>query len=170
MVLPSAPLEAAVLLLCYRDELGDHILLTKRTEEVPHHKGQICFPGGVREQGDLSLWHTALREAHEEVGLENAECLGELGEIVTPTGFKVTPFVGTATPPFTFKPSADEISAIFSVPVSHLLDNRNFEYQTKIYLGQEFPDPIFTFGEHRIWGATGRILVDFLEVWKQMNK
>ena len=151
--------EAAVLVLLHDDMGIPSLILTKRSEEVLHHKGQICFPGGVFD-GDESLWETALRETEEEIGLKKNQItyLGELGKIITPTGFQITPFVGRVLGPIEYVPSAGEIAEIFSVPVSHFLDLKNLEFVPR--------DAVFHFRDHKIWGATGRIIIEFLEAWK----
>lgn len=162
------PASAAVLVLLFKENGEDHVVLTKRSEEVEHHKGQICFPGGVKDDTDSSLWHTALRETHEEIGLapEHIKFLGELGPVITPTNFHVTPFVGMAKPPFEWHVNPREIAEIFSVPFSHLLSPQNIRFTKRQFNGLEYQDPLFTFGNHEIWGATGRILVELLEMWK----
>lgn len=158
--------EAAVLIPCVRRAGEDFLILTKRTEEVLHHKGQICFPGGTRDPGDASLWETALREAHEEIGLDPASvtAVRELGKHFTPTGFRVTPFVGRVEPPVVWRPNPLEIAEIISIPLSHLSDPVNLRLLKSTYGGKEFLDPRFAYGNHVIWGMTGRVLFEFLEL------
>lgn len=172
LVLPFKPRESAVVVLCH-DEGGEKkIILTKRTEQVAHHKGQICFPGGVRDEGDTSLWETAIRESWEEIGIGAGQVrlLGELGHVITPTGFSITPFVGWLSGPLDFKPSPDEIAEIFSVPLTHLLKPENFQLVMRNYDGLEVQDPVYSYGPHRIWGATGRIIHDLLSVWRLVQE
>ncbi len=168
ITLSKPPIQSAVLVLCYEDGNGEQIIFTRRSETVEHHKGQICFPGGVKDDLDGTLWQTALRETKEEIGLnpQKVVFVGELGNVFTPTGFKVTPFVGFAESPFEWAPSIGEIAEIFSVPISHLMNPKNLEMVPRNYFGREFLDPVFTFNNHQIWGATGRILMDFLEAWR----
>lgn len=170
--LPYKPREAGVAVLCHDDQGEIKIILTKRTEQVAHHKGQICFPGGVKDDVDTSLWETAIRESWEEIGVgaDQVKLVGELGQVVTPTGFSITPFVGWLAGPLTFTLSSDEIAEIFSVPVSHLLDPANFQYVTRVYDGIKVQDPVFTYGDHHIWGATGRIIKDLLDVWRSAQE
>ena len=169
--LPSKPVEAAVVILCFKEGPEDHILLTKRSETVAHHKGQIGLPGGVRDPVDASLWHTALRETEEEIGIKShlVDFVGQLGTVVTPTGFEVTPFVATLKQPFDIKINPDEIAELFSVPLPHLLDPQNFSTQVKTYFGRDYQDPIFMYKDYKIWGATGRILDDLIQVWRLLQ-
>lgn len=171
LALPFVPQESAVLALLTSHGGEDALVFTKRTEHVAHHKGQICFPGGVWDATDKDLWATALRETHEEIGVQ-AECvsqLGELGQVLTPTGFRITPFLGRLHQPVEWCVSATEIAEIFTVPVSHLLEPTNLTFRERVAADIKYIDPVFTYGTHQIWGATGRILLDFLEVWKSVR-
>lgn len=168
---PGAPdtlQEAAVLALLFKEMGEDHLLFTKRSQEVLHHKGQICFPGGACDKNDKDLWNTALRETEEEIGLSQGHItfVGELRKIVTPSGYRVTPFVGSLNERQIWNPNPREIKEIFSVPLTYLLDTKNFHYSKKTYKDIEYDDPCFTFRNHEIWGVTARILVEFLEAWK----
>lgn len=168
LTLPFDPQPSAVLVPLFVENGVVTVLLTKRTEQVAHHKGQICFPGGVSDKGDISLWLTAVRETYEEIGLspEGITEVGKLGVVVTPTGFVIHPFVATITRPETFHPNPGEIEEIFFIPVNHLSDPHNLKFVTRTWFGRDYQDPVFTFEGHEIWGATGRILVDFLEAWR----
>lgn len=168
---PAAPeslTKAAVLALLIRENGRDCLLFTKRSQTVLHHKGQICFPGGACDADDKDLWATALRETREEIGLDPSlvSFVGQLGQLSTPSGFLVTPFVGRVEKPFDLKPNLREIEEIFSAPIDHLLDPQNFRFVKKQFSGIEYDDPTFTFYNHEIWGATGRILVELLEAWR----
>lgn len=158
--------DAAVLIPVFRDGGEDRIILTKRTEVVLHHKGQICFPGGARDPGDATLWETALRECQEEIGLDPRQILliRELARQYTPTGFRVTPFVGEVKSPLIFTPNPNEIAEIFSVPFSHFQDRRNLKVLKKEWEGRTFFDPHIIYGEHEIWGMTGRVICDLFEI------
>lgn len=172
LILPEKPRPAAVLLLVYENKNDYFILFTKRSEEVLHHKGQICFPGGVMDKADASLLQTALRESSEEIGLAGTNIItrGKLGEVVTPTGFQITPFVGELKSMGPWQLSVTEIAAIFDAPISHFLDPKNFGWTTRTYFGQSYQDPVFSYDNHKIWGATARILGDFLDVWKKIKE
>ncbi|MBI2340715.1 MAG: CoA pyrophosphatase [Deltaproteobacteria bacterium] len=172
---PGAPAQltkAAVLVLLLREKGEDHLLFTKRSQIVLHHKGQICFPGGACDEGDSDLWATAIRETREEIGLEPSlvSSVGRLGQLATPSGYLVTPFVGRVSQSFTLKPSLSEIAEIFTAPVGHFLNPENFRHVKKQLYGIEYEDPTFIYKNHEIWGATGRILVEFLEAWRVSYK
>jgi len=154
---------AAVLLPLLQANDGEHILFTKRTERVEHHKGQISFPGGRLDEGE-NLQQCALRETHEEVGIEpgHIRVIGRLDDIWTPTRYVVTPFVGLVPYPYRFTLSEAEIEEIMLVPVCDLINPAIYE-ETKIeYQGKEAIVPYYHWGEKTIWGATGRILRQFL--------
>ena len=158
--------DAAVVLPVLKDGGEDHLILTKRTEVVLHHKGQICFPGGARDPDDKSLWETALRECQEEIGLDPSQValVRELGRQYTPTGFRVTPFVANIQPPVIFKPNPNEIATIFSVPFSHFRERSNIRIIRQKWEGREFLDPHIVYQGHEIWGVTGRILCEFFGI------
>ncbi len=149
---------AAVLLLLYEKDGCIHFVFTKRTEMVEHHKGQISFPGGARHAEDASLVATALRETAEELGVreEDIEILGELDEIGTISQFHVTPFVGAIPYPYQFQPQEMEVAEVIEVPLDSLVEEGEGE--------AEIPPPLYRYGEHIIWGATARILRQFLGV------
>ena len=151
---------AAVLLLLYGEGVDDGIVYTVRTSLVEHHKGEISFPGGMRDLDDPSLQDTAVREAYEEIGVrpEDIEIVGELDEILTrKSNFVVTPFVGVIPYPYQFHPSEHEVEQVLIVPISHLLDPANVEAD---------PDfgSLYRYGRHVIWGATARITTQFLDL------
>ena len=156
--------KAAVLILFVQSDEGLRVLLTKRTEDVEHHKGQISFPGGSQDEGDASPVETALRETEEEIGLPGGavEVLGILDEFETPSGFAITPVVGTAQflPPL--KPNASEVAEIFQVPVSIFVDGVHERMEHRTVAGTPREVYFYQFGRHEIWGATAAILRAFL--------
>lgn len=143
-----------------------NILFTRRTHRVRDHKNQISFPGGVKERQDASLIQTALRETEEEIGLDRSEVqiLGRLKDLYTPTGYRITPIVGLLSKPLRFKPNPYEIEEIFQVPLTHLLDRKNMKLQKAEFFGKAFDIPFFNFRHYTIWGATGRITREFIEL------
>jgi 8-oxo-dGTP pyrophosphatase MutT (NUDIX family) len=161
---PSRP--AAVLLGLIERPKGLTILLTERAAHLPHHPGQISFPGGRIEAGDADPVAAALREAHEEVGLQMAqvEVLGQLSPQLTGTGFTVTPVVGWLTADFEARPDPTEVQTAFEVPLAHLLAPENYRRQTLTRWGTRFSTVEFYFDRHRIWGATAGILMRFIEI------
>ena len=157
---------AAVLLLLYEKQGEPHILLTRRTNYVEHHKGETSFPGGAFDAEDTHLLTTALRETHEEIGVhpQDVEVLGRLDDIVTITDFLVSPFVGALhSPDYPFVVNAHEVADLVEVPLRHLMDERNLERTMRPLRDRVVPILTYHYGDHRIWGATARILKGFLD-------
>lgn len=148
---------SAVLIPLLQEHGQYHVLLTKRSDEVEFHKGEVCLPGGRCEPDDTSLLRTALRETEEEIGLdpEDVEILGELDDILTlGSNYVISPFVGYVPHPRPLKADPREIQEIITVPVSFLLDDANFREDAYAY---EYEGRV-------IWGATARILRQLVEV------
>jgi 8-oxo-dGTP pyrophosphatase MutT (NUDIX family) len=157
---------AAVLLPLY-DSGGDlHVLFTVRSELVEHHKGQISFPGGAHDATDPDLRFTAVRETFEEIGVatDHVEVIGQLDEMITVSNFLVRPFVGLITEPgpYPFAHSEIEVAEILEVPLGHLRDEANVVVEPRVYQGREIMAYSYRFRHHLIWGATARILHQFL--------
>ena len=157
---------AAVLLLVTAHPLP-HVVFVKRSERVAHHRGQISFPGGIVETWDASRLETALRECEEEIGLpaDRVEVLGTLDDTETrATQFVITPFVGLVHGPVAWKPDGREVEQVLELPLSGLLDPENFRVEVWERGGELTP---VYFYEHQgtvIWGATARILKQFLDL------
>ncbi len=162
---------AAVLLLIYPRGGEDHMVFMRRTETVLHHKGQISLPGGSLDSTDPDLTFTALRETQEELGVDPAaiEVLGTLRDIYARvSGFLITPVLGRlrqgyAESDLTFTPNTDEVAEVIEVPLSALRDRAI--HHTRPYTapdGLQYSIHYYTYGPHEIWGATGRILFEFL--------
>lgn len=144
-----------------------YLLLTKRTDKVEYHKGQISFPGGRQEDGDADLLETALRETHEEIGLAPSmvEVLGRLDEIETfVSGFAVTPFVGLVPPPLGLKLNPDEIAEIVAVPLASFLDPANLRVEQVVREGRLVELVYYDNLPHLVWGATARIIKGLVEL------
>ncbi len=161
--------EAAVLIPLYMRDDRLHVVLTKRTDHVEHHKGEISFPGGARDPGDEDISMTALRESHEEIGLDprHVELLGRVDQLITISQFHVTAFVGALDPsvsPYPWRPQATEVAEVLEVPLDHLLDDSNVVMQDRTRDGVAMRMEAFQFGDHLIWGATARMLRNFLDV------
>jgi 8-oxo-dGTP pyrophosphatase MutT (NUDIX family) len=158
----SATLTAAAVLipLVLRDS-GLTILLTQRTAHLRDHAGQISFPGGRCEETDASPSATALREAHEEVGIEAAqvEILGQLPEYPTATGFTITPVVGLVTPPLNLKLDDFEVAEVFEAPFEFLMDVGNLQTHAIEFNGQPRQYYAIPWKGYFIWGATAGMLV-----------
>ena len=163
---PEGVTRAAVLILLTEGPGGAEVLLTVRSQDVRHHKGQVSFPGGVTEDGDQDELATAVRETVEEVGLDPASTrvLGRLDDYVTITSYHVTPFVA-AMPSFAgLRPMTDEIVELFSFPIAFMADPRNVERVPLERLGRAEEVLFVQFGDRQIWGATARMLNNLLEV------
>ena len=158
--------QAAVLLPLYLSDDELHLLLTKRTELVPTHKGQISFPGGGFEEADGDLRTTALRETQEEIGLrpQDVEVVGTLDDTVTVTSRHVVrPFVGIIPHPYSYRLDPFEIERLVHLPISALLCGAPF--REEIWEREAGPVTVF-FYEHdgdTVWGLTARILKQFIE-------
>ncbi len=159
---------AAVLLPIYYKQGQYYILFTKRTEAVKDHKGQICFPGGVYQEGDGTLVNTALRESTEEIGLtaDQVEVLGELDDIATTaSGYIVSPCVGLISWPQTLKVDQRETEEIIEVPISALLDKSCLRQETKVIAGKAVASYWYHYQGRVIWGTTARVLNQFLDIF-----
>ena len=158
---PGALLRAAsVLVPLVERGSGLAVVLTRRAAFLTHHPGQVAFPGGKQDPTDASPLAAALREAHEEIGLDPAtvEVLGALDPHETVTFFKVTPFV--ALIPDTFRPVTDpaEVAEVFEVPLDFALDPANLRIHRRRWQGQWRAYYAIPYGPHYIWGATARML------------
>jgi len=160
---------AAVLLLVVDHPGNPTVVFTQRTAHLADHAGQISFPGGRSDEGDDSPERTALREAEEEIGLPShrVEVLGRLPEYHTSTGYRVTPVVGWAEPPITYRPDPHEVADVFEVPLSFLLDAANHRYESAFYKGRMRRYWAMPYGERFIWGATAGMLVTFQRIMVQ---
>lgn len=167
--LPPAlrPKEAGVLILLYPDSDDLHFFLTRRTERVETHKGQISLPGGAQEAGE-SLAQTALRETREELGIPTAP-IELLGDALTPlyipvSGFRATPFVAfTPTRP-DLHWNKTEVVEILEPSLAMLLDEKNIKEEPWTIRGFPAIVPYFLINGHKVWGATAMILSEFREI------
>lgn len=162
--------QAAVLLMFFERDGEPWLVFTKRTDSVKHHKGEISFPGGARDEEDDDIEATAIRETVEELGVDPADIriVGRLDELPTfVTGYNVTPFVAVVPEQHSYRPSDDEIDEIIELPVAELarigtretIERRGFEIETNV----------FDTRGHYIWGFTGAVLRLFLdEIWPAM--
>lgn len=157
---------AAVLVPLFKKGEDCHTVFTKRSDNVRYHKGEISFPGGVFDERDLELQRTALRETFEEIGLRESdvEIIGVLDDIITVTQFIVTPFVGSFSYPYSFKLSSIEIAQLIEVPISALLDEDCFSEREIIRGTGKEVVYAYEYEGHIIWGATARILKQFLDL------
>lgn len=154
---PGAVLRPAAVLLAID---AGRIWLTKRATGLKHHPGQIALPGGKIDPTDATPAACALREAREEIGLMPAQLdvLGALPTHETGTGFRITPILAEVTAPFTPRPEPGEVEEVFSVPLSHVLDRRNYLLQERLWAGKMRRYYTVPYGPYYIWGATAHIL------------
>jgi 8-oxo-dGTP pyrophosphatase MutT (NUDIX family) len=160
------PVPAAVLLPLYVKEGACHVLFTKRTEHLHHHRGEISFPGGVRHPEDRDALETALRETREEVGIAPAdvEILGALDDFYSIHDYLVTPYVGLLPADPRFRTNAGEIERLIEVPLAHLLRPEIFRAEDWSWRGRTQPVYFYTYGNDEIWGLTAAILKQFLDI------
>jgi len=160
----SPPLRsAAVLVPLVEHPEGFTVLLTRRTDHLQHHAGQVSFPGGGVEPMDSGPVDTALREAEEEIGLPRSrvEVVGYLDPYQTVTGFLVTPVVGFVTPPVPLRPDPEEVAEVFELPLAVVLDERNHQRHSREFRGQRRHFYVLPYRDYYIWGATAAMLVGF---------
>lgn len=156
---------AAVLVLLYPGPAGLTIPLTRRTNSLPTHAGQISCPGGAVDPTDPSFYDAALREAREELSIQSdaLEFLGELRTVyIPPSNFLVHPFVAYADRRPDFRPSKAEVDAVLEVPLAHLADPANLHAETRDLAEGRRRIPFFGFGAEKIWGATALMLDDLI--------
>lgn len=159
---------SAVLVPIYEYKNGHYIVLTKRTQSVMYHKGQISFPGGAQDILDNDLVATALREAFEEIGVrpDDVEILGTLDDQSTYTSkFVITPFVGAIPYPYKFNVSRKEVGELIEAPLSALLKPGRFSPETQDEEGRTYPWGHYIYGNHKITGITARILKQLLDLF-----
>jgi 8-oxo-dGTP pyrophosphatase MutT (NUDIX family) len=164
---------SAVLILIYPKAGEDYIVFMRRTETVAHHKGQISLPGGAYEPTDPDLVYTALREANEELGIDpdRIEVLSIMPDVYARVSFFViTPVIARLKPPapghpaaLTFRPSPDEVAEVIEVPLSALRDPSSHRTELRTRDNITYNIHLFTYGPYEIWGATGRIIHEFLK-------
>jgi len=166
-IVNASRVSAAVLVPIYCKQGEYYLLFTKRTQKVKEHKGQISFPGGARE-GEEILVNTALRECAEEIGLmaEEVEILGELDDTISKTSnYIITPFVALIPWPYQFQVNREEIEELIEVPLSALLDSSYQRQETEIIEGAAVISYFYDYQGRVIWGATARILSQFLDIF-----
>ena len=162
----SSPLESAAVLIPLMPRCdGMTMLLTRRTEHVKDHAGQISFPGGRAETGDDGPRDTALRETAEEIGVPPAQVtvIGYLDAYPVVTGYAIVPVVGLLDGDPELRLDPIEVAEVFEVPLTFLLDEDNLARTTRVYKGVEVETYEYLYGGHRIWGATAHMIKNFTE-------
>ena len=159
---------SAVLFLLHERRGEDHIVFQQRTQTVQHHKGEVSLPGGAHDPEDVDLLATALRETHEEIGVPAGliEIYGRLDDTATRTGYRVRPYVGVAPSGLAldFTEAELEVRELFHVPLAHLLSEDSHGWKAVDRDGELQTVPAYAWEEHLIWGATARMLGQFLEL------
>lgn len=156
------PLAQAAVLVPVTDRAEPGVILTRRTDTLSRHAGQVAFPGGRIDPGDASPSAAALREAEEEIALprDRVTLVGEADRYRTVTGFEVTPVIGVVPPDLVFTRAAAEVAAVFEVPLGFLLDSGNHIEASVEWQGRNRHYYEIVWGEHRIWGATAAMIVN----------
>ena len=153
--------KSSVMCLFLENNNKVYILLTKRSNNLSNHAGEICFPGGGPEKGDKDLLDTALRETYEEVGVPKDEIkvIGQLDDYITGTGFHISPFVGILNSKLKFTINKDEVSELIYLPIDELKDNSNHIWTEKKFGNKMYKFWKINYLDYNIWGATASILV-----------
>ncbi len=158
---PRENLREAAVLVAVVERAGEaSVILTKRTETLRSHSGQIAFPGGRVDPDDESAEAAALREAEEEIGLARAtvEVVGRLPDYLTGSGYRIAPVLGIAQPSFTLTLNPAEVDAAFEVPLRFLMTEANHREESRLWQGVERKYYAMPWEDRRIWGVTAGIL------------
>ena len=161
---PSAVRAAAGLVLLYPRRRRPHVLLTVRSRDLPHHRGQVALPGGLVDDGETPE-RAALRETREEVGIEADEIrvLGTLSPLFIPvSGFRLYPLVGAAARRLRLRVNPAEVSGVLEVALADLAGPEHLRVETRAIGGIDRRIPYFALGEEKLWGATSMILAELL--------
>jgi 8-oxo-dGTP pyrophosphatase MutT (NUDIX family) len=158
---------AAVIVPFFEKNNEPYLLFTKRTENLEHHGGEICFPGGSRDERDADLIATALREFQEELRIpsNSVEILGRLDTLPTvSSAFLVVPYVGILQSGAQIEPNPEEVAEVLEIPFRHFADPSVFRVEMRTIEQQLVPVYYYQWQEHMIWGITGWILKTLLEL------
>jgi len=152
----------AAVLVAVTDRAEPGILLTLRQSHLRRHAGQIAFPGGRVDPGDRDMVAAALREAHEEIGLDPSlvDVVGTSDPYRVGTGFSVTPVVGVIPPDLPLTPHEGEVAAVFETPLAFLFAPGNHNLRTTLWDGRERSFHEIQWEDRRIWGATANMIVN----------
>lgn len=152
--------EAGVLMALVPRDGGLHLILTRRTDTMPTHAGQIALPGGRRQDNDPSLVDTAMREAHEEVGLDPALVtpIGLADAYETVSGYRITPVVGLVTGEPDLRADPREVAVVFDAPLAFFMDPANHVLEQRSWNGMERRYYAMPWNGHYVWGATAGML------------
>ncbi len=163
---PPSFKHSAVLMPILFEDGQFKFVLTKRTDSLKHHKGEISFPGGGQDKEDQNLIETALRETYEEIGVEQSQIkiLGRLDDLFTITRYIITPFVGTIHKKVEYKSNDAEVAELLHVPLDLFLTDEKFKEKAWVRNGTNYPLYYYYWGDYEVWGATGYIINQFIEI------
>ena len=163
---PADPVPAAVLVALVDRPEGLSVLLTERASQLAKHAAQISFPGGRLEDSDADVASAALREAHEEIGLDpsRVRVFGYLPDHLVFSGFRVTPVLSLVTPPFALVPNPAEVAEVFEVPMSHVFDSANHKARLRRVGDEDLLLYDISWRGQSIWGATAGMLLTFVRM------
>lgn len=162
--------EAGILVPLTRNDDNPEIILTRRAQHLSTHKGQVAFPGGKFDLEDGTLLTTALRETHEEIGVapQKVDVLGQLSQVVSLHGIRVTPYVGLVDADVDLQPNLAELDSIFKVPVNYIMDAEPKRRDRMTYKGMALSVPSYDYAyegeQYEIWGLSAIVMVELLNV------
>jgi 8-oxo-dGTP pyrophosphatase MutT (NUDIX family) len=167
--LPVKFARAAVMVPLVERPEGLTVLLTQRASHLKNHPGQVSFPGGRIEPHDAGPWEAAVRETHEEIGLEPgfASLAGFLHDHMVLTGYLITPAVAFVRPGFTLELDVTEVDDVFEVPLEFVLDPAHHVPRSRSFAGQEFLTHDIPYGGRHIWGATAGMLLSLYRLLRE---
>ncbi|MFP3978874.1 MULTISPECIES: NUDIX hydrolase [Marinobacter] len=156
--------EAGILVPVTDDTGNPEMIFTLRSANLSTHRGQVAYPGGKRDPGDLSLAATALRETHEEIGLppDQVEIISPLSQVMSLHGILVSPYVGVVPVEYPLEPNPGEIDSVFRVPLSFFLEDKRERTDAIPFQDQTIHVPCYRWERYQIWGLSAVVLVDFL--------
>lgn len=168
---PVDELRQAAVLIAVTESENPELIYTLRSNKVGSHGGEVSFPGGMLETEDKNLQDTALRESHEETGLDRSKVniLGSIDTVVSRFNISVTPYVGIVPSDIELNDNSDEIEACFRVPLSFLLEDKRHRNDEINRNGDIFFMPAYSYDSYIIWGLTAMITVDFLNIALDAN-
>lgn len=155
---------AAVLVPLFLRDAEPWLLLTRRTEQLQKHAGEIAFPGGAADAQDVDFWQTALRETEEEMGIRSGDVrrLGQLDDFQSIYGYRVKVCVGSYQHPYPYQVNAAEIAEVIELPLTRLSDPRIYHQEDWLHRGRTVPVDFYQLDGHNIWGMTAAILKQLL--------
>ena len=168
---PVDELRQAAVLIAVTESENPELIYTLRSNKVGSHGGEVSFPGGMFETVDKNLQDTALRESHEETGLDSSKVniIGSIDTVVSRFNISVTPYVGIVPSDIELNDNSDEIEACFRVPLSFLLEDKRHRNDEINRNGDIFFMPAYSYDSYIIWGLTAMITVDFLNIALDAN-